>query len=78
LRISEGKRAFSHVALFKNLVIITINYNSLINGRNHFAFSDVRRLIAKAAADKNFSLLSPKSHKSKFNSLVTVLLRIAA
>ena len=49
-----------------------------VNGRNHFAFSDVRRLIAKAAADENFSLLSPKSHKSKFNSIVTVLLRIAA
>jgi hypothetical protein len=49
-----------------------------VNGRNHFAFSDVRRLIAKAALDDNFGILFPVPRKSVVNSLVTVLLRMAA
>jgi len=56
----------------------TPNRRHAVNGRNHFAFSDVRRLIAKAATEENFSLVCPKSRKSEFNSLVSVLLRIAA
>lgn len=47
-------------------------------GRNHFAFSDVRRLIAKASTEANFSLVCPESRKSKLNSIMSVLLRIAA
>ncbi|RZB35640.1 MAG: hypothetical protein SRB2_02937 [Desulfobacteraceae bacterium Eth-SRB2] len=50
----------------------------VVKGRNHFAFSDVRRLIAKAALDDNFSILCPVPRKSVVNSLVAVLLRIAA
>jgi len=49
-----------------------------VAGRNHFAFSDVRRLITEAALDDNFSSLFPVPQKSVVNSIVTVLLRMAA
>lgn len=49
-----------------------------VKGRNHFAFSDVRRLIAKASTAEDFSLVCPEPSKSKLNSLMSVLLRIAA
>lgn len=49
-----------------------------VDGRNHFAFSDVRRSVAKAALDKNFSMLSPETHKACSNSLITALMRLAA
>ena len=39
---------------------------------------DVRRLVAKAALDDNFGMLFPVPRKSTLNSLVTVLLRMAA
>ena len=47
-------------------------------GRNHFAFSDVRRLIAETALHDNFSSLFPVPLKSVVNSLVSALLRMAA
>jgi hypothetical protein len=50
----------------------------VVKGRNHFAFSDVRRLVAKAALDDNFGILFPVPRKSVVNSLVAVLLRMAA
>jgi hypothetical protein len=49
-----------------------------VKGRNHYAFSDVRRLVAKAALDDNFSILCPTPRKSVVNSLVTALMRMAA
>ena len=49
-----------------------------VSGRQHFAFSDVRRLIAEAAMSDNFNSLFPLPRKSGVNSLVTVLLRMAA
>ena len=49
-----------------------------VDGRHHFAFSDVRRSIAKAALDDNFNRLFPVQRKSVVNSLVEVLLRMAA
>jgi hypothetical protein len=49
-----------------------------VTGRNHFAFSDVRRLVAKAALDKNFAVLCPQPSKSLAKSLVAALLRMAA
>jgi hypothetical protein len=49
-----------------------------VKGRNHFAFSDVRRSIARAALDDNFGILFPVPRKSVVNSLVAVLLRMAA
>ena len=50
----------------------------LVKGRNHYAFSDVRRLVAKAALDDNFSILCPTPRKPIVISLVTALMRIAA
>ncbi|BBO87032.1 transposase [Desulfosarcina ovata] len=49
-----------------------------VGGRRHFAFSDVRRSVTKAAMDKDFGRLFPVPRKSVFNSLVDVLLRMAA
>lgn len=50
----------------------------IVEGRNHFAFSDVRKSVAQAAADPNFGILFPVPRKSVLNSLVEVLLRMAA
>jgi hypothetical protein len=49
-----------------------------VKGRNHFAFSDVRRLVAQAALDKNFQLLCPVPRKSVINTLVSALMQMAA
>lgn len=49
-----------------------------VKGRGHFAFSDVRRLIAKAALDDNFIILCPIPRRSIVNSFVATLLRMAA
>lgn len=56
----------------------TPNRRHVVRGRNHFAFSDVRRSVAKAAMDDNFGVVFPVPHKSAVNSLVAVLLRLAA
>ena len=50
----------------------------VVCGRQHFAFSDVRRLIAEAALDDNFNRLFPVPQKSVINSIKTILLRMAA
>ena len=47
-------------------------------GRNHFAFSDLRRLVAEAALARDFALLCPVPGKSLVNTLVTALMRMAA
>jgi len=56
----------------------TPNRRHVVKGRNHFAFSDVRRSVAQAALDNNFGILFPVPRKSAVNSLVAVLLRMAA
>ena len=56
----------------------TPNRRHAVKGRSHFAFSDVRRLVAKAAMDDNFALLCPVPRKSVINSLVTAFMRMAA
>jgi hypothetical protein len=50
----------------------------IVKGRALFAFSDVRRLVVQAALDDDFAILSPAPRKSVVNSLVAVLLRMAA
>ncbi len=50
----------------------------IVDGRRHFAFSDVRRSVAKAALDDNFVRLFPAPRKSVVNSLAAVLLRLTA
>jgi hypothetical protein len=64
--------------IYASLLEKTPNRRHVVKGRNHFAFSDVRRLIAKAALDDNFGILFPVPSKSAINSLVAVLLRMAA
>lgn len=64
--------------IYASLLEKTPSRRHVVKGRNHFAFSDVRRLVAKAALDDNFGILSPVPRKSAVNSLVAVLLRIAA
>jgi hypothetical protein len=49
-----------------------------VDGRRHFAFSDVRRSVAKAALDDNFVRFFQAPRKSVINSLAAVLLRLAA
>lgn len=49
-----------------------------VGGRNHFAFSDVRRSITQVAMEDNFSRLFPMPRKSVVNSIVAVMLRMAA
>ncbi len=48
-----------------------------VKGREHSAFSDVRRLVAEAALGDNFGVLFPVSRKSVVNSLVGALIRMA-
>ena len=49
-----------------------------VEGRRHFAFSDVRRSITQAATEDNFSRLFPVPRKSAINSFVAAMLRMAA
>ena len=49
-----------------------------VKGRDHFAFSDVRRLVAQAALDDDFAILCPALDKSVGNSLMAALMRMAA
>ncbi len=49
-----------------------------VKGRDHFAFSDVRRLVAQAALDDDFPMLCPVPRKSMVNTLVTALIRMVA
>ncbi len=64
--------------IYANRLDKTPSRRHAVKGRNHFAFSDVRRLIANASTEKDFSLVCPESRKTELNSLVSVLLRIAA
>jgi len=70
--------ATSVVWIYASRVEKTPSRRHVVKGRSHFAFSDVRRLVTKAALDDNFSILFPVPRKSAVNSLVAVLLRMAA
>ena len=54
------------------------NRRHKVKGRNHFAFSDVRRLIAEAALHSDFAILCPPPGKTVTNSFVSMLLRMVA
>ena len=64
--------------IYANRIEKTPTRRHAVDGRHHFAFSDVRRSVAKAALDDNFNRLFPVQSKSVVNSLVEVLLRMAA
>lgn len=49
-----------------------------VHGRNHFAFSDVRRSIAKAALADDFVILCPPPGKPADNSVGAALLQLVA
>ncbi|HIJ29564.1 MAG TPA: transposase, partial [Gammaproteobacteria bacterium] len=49
-----------------------------VQGRSSFAFSDVRRMIAEAALDKDFQTLLPKAEQQPLNSFIHTLLRMVA
>lgn len=49
-----------------------------VNGRNHFAFSDVRRDITKAIMTRDFCTICPSKRKTVINSIVSAMLRMAA
>lgn len=49
-----------------------------VKGRNHFAFSDIRRLIAQAALDKDFQLVCPLPRKSMINTFAAAFMKMAA
>ena len=49
-----------------------------VNNRQHFAFSDVRKLITQAALDKDFVTVCPKPGKPTKNSFIDALLRMVA
>jgi len=49
-----------------------------VSGRGHFAFSDVRRLVAKAALSDDFRILCPPPGKPVDNSVISTLFRLAA
>jgi hypothetical protein len=70
--------ATSVVWIYASRLEKTPSRRHVVKGRNHFAFSDVRRLVTKAALDDNFGILFPVPRKSVVNSLVAVLLRMAA
>ena len=64
--------------IFASRLDKTPDRRHLVKGRRHFAFSDVRRLIAEQALNDNFGILFPVPRKSALNSLVGALLRMAA
>ena len=49
-----------------------------VNGRQHFAFSDVRKCITEEVASDSFNMFCPVPRKSLINSIVSTLLKIAA
>jgi hypothetical protein len=77
--VTEQEYSCSEVAwIYASRLAKTPNRRHVVKGREHFAFSDVRRSVAKAAMDDNFGVIFPVPHKSAANSLVAVLLRLAA
>lgn len=49
-----------------------------VNGRQHFAFSDVRKLITQVALEPSFDRVFPKPVKSMHNSFISALMRMVA
>jgi hypothetical protein len=50
----------------------------IVRGRNSFAFSDLRHIIAKAALSEDFDAVCRNHHKSLKKSFINTLLRIIA
>jgi transposase len=70
--------AISFAWIYASRLVKTPRRRHSVKGRKHFAFSDIRRIMAEAALDDNFGILFPVPRKSVVNSLVGTLLRMAA
>jgi len=64
--------------IYADRLSYTPNRRHQVEGRSSFAFSDVRRLIAKAALDKDFRSHLPKTEQQPLNSFIHTLLRMVA
>jgi len=49
-----------------------------VKGRNHFAFSDVRRPMTEKVLSEGFPSIWPHEGKSVINSIAATMLRMAA
>ena len=70
--------ATSLIWIYADRLEKTPNRRHIVKGRKHFAFSDVRRMVAEAVLQDDFDILCPVPRKSIVNSLVTALVRMAA
>lgn len=70
--------ATSFAWIYASRLVKTPRRRHSVKGRKHFAFSDIRRIVAEAALNDNFGILFPVPQKSVVNSLVGTLLRMAA
>lgn len=69
--------ATSMAWIYADRIAKTPRRRHAVEGRRHFAFSDIRRSSAQAALENNFNRLFPVPSKSVVNSLVAVMLRMA-
>jgi hypothetical protein len=64
--------------LYADRIVPNPQRRHVVKGRTSFAFSDVRRLIAEAALDKDFMQLWPNQPKPAGNRIAALLLRLVA
>jgi len=64
--------------IYADLLHKTPRRRHAVSGRGHFAFSDVRKLVAEEVSRDDFNMLCPASSKSNVYSLTSALLRLAA
>jgi hypothetical protein len=69
--------ATSVALIYANRIEKTPIRRHAVEGRNHFAFSDVPKSVAQAVADSNLGIPFPVPRKSVLNSVVDVLMRMA-
>lgn len=64
--------------LYADRIAHTPQRSHAVKGRQHFAFSDVRKLITQAALEPNFDRVFPKPVNPPHNSFLSALLRMVA
>ena len=70
--------AYSLTWIYASRLEKTPRRRHVVKGRNHFAFSDIRRLIARDAVDENFRVLCSAKPNALLKSFTATLMRIAA
>ena len=76
--INFCQMAATLVWIYGDLLKKKPNRRHSVKGRAHFAFSDVRRLLAEVILDGNFNKVCPMPSKPMLKSLLAALLRMAA